>query len=100
MINNSEKITHGRLHLHQVLMQSVAAVALLSVPALAQDKAGDSQPQQEAQAKTEAPASKETIEQIIVTAQQAQKQVEAGGTVGVLGDLDALETPFNISTFT
>jgi iron complex outermembrane receptor protein len=38
--------------------------------------------------------------EIIVTAQQARKQVESGGSLGVLGDKDALSTPFNLSSYT
>lgn len=37
---------------------------------------------------------------IVVTAQQAQKQVVSDGSVGVLGDKDALSTPFNLSSYT
>lgn len=39
-------------------------------------------------------------DEIIITAQQAQKQVESNGTIGVLGDLEALETPFNVTSYT
>jgi iron complex outermembrane receptor protein len=38
--------------------------------------------------------------EIIVTAQQARKQVESGGSLGVLGEKDALSTPFNLSSYT
>jgi iron complex outermembrane receptor protein len=38
--------------------------------------------------------------EIIVTAQQARKQVESGGSLGVLGNKDALSTPFNLSSYT
>ncbi|MEN2787006.1 TonB-dependent receptor [Sphingomonas qilianensis] len=37
---------------------------------------------------------------IIVTAQQAQKQVLNDGAVGVLGNKSALETPFNLTSYT
>jgi len=37
---------------------------------------------------------------IIVVAQQAQKQVVSDGTIGVLGNKDALSTPFNVTRFT
>ncbi|MES2042358.1 MAG: TonB-dependent siderophore receptor [Pseudomonadota bacterium] len=46
----------------------------------------------------EAPA--QSHEDVIVVAQQAQKQVVSDGNVGVLGAQDALSTPFNISTYT
>lgn len=46
----------------------------------------------------EAPA--QSQEEVIVVAQQAQKQVVSDGNVGVLGAQDALSTPFNISTYT
>jgi iron complex outermembrane receptor protein len=56
-----------------------------SAPLLAQDAAAD----------TSADNS-----EIIVTAQQARKQVESGGSLGVLGNKDALSTPFNLSSYT
>ena len=37
---------------------------------------------------------------VIVTAQQAQKQVASDGSLGVLGDKAALETPFNVTSYT
>ncbi len=37
---------------------------------------------------------------IVVTAQQARKQVLSDGSVGVLGDKSALETPFNLTSYT
>ncbi len=46
----------------------------------------------------EAPAQNQ--EEVIVVAQQAQKQVVSDGNVGVLGAQDALSTPFNITTYT
>jgi len=46
----------------------------------------------------EAPA--QSQEEVIVVAQQAQKQVVSDGNVGVLGAQDALSTPFNITTYT
>ncbi|QAY76324.1 TonB-dependent siderophore receptor [Sphingosinicella sp. BN140058] len=39
-------------------------------------------------------------DEIIVTAQQAQRQVVSDGAIGVLGNLDALETPFNVTGYT
>jgi iron complex outermembrane recepter protein len=39
-------------------------------------------------------------DEIVVTAQQAQEQVVSDGKIGVLGDLDALETPFNATSYT
>ena len=42
----------------------------------------------------------EDMRQIIVTSQQQRKQVESEGSIGVLGDLDALSTPFNVSSYT
>ncbi|SFR96858.1 TonB-dependent receptor [Sphingomonas jatrophae] len=58
------------------------AFATLATPAVAQasqDKASD---------------------EIVVTAQQRQKQVVSDGSVGVLGDKSALETPFNVTSYT
>ncbi|MEG3181302.1 TonB-dependent receptor [Sphingomonas sp. LT1P40] len=37
---------------------------------------------------------------VIVTAQQAQKQVVSDGNLGALGDQDAMSTPFNVTTYT
>ena len=74
----------------QASLGAIASTMLWSVPAFAQDE----QPvQDEAGAQS-------TEEEIIVTAQQAQKQVESGGNVGVLGELDALSTPFNLTSYT
>ena len=42
----------------------------------------------------------ETSADVVVTGQQAQKQVVSDGRIGVLGDLDALETPFNVTSYT
>ncbi|RVT94737.1 TonB-dependent receptor [Sphingomonas crocodyli] len=42
----------------------------------------------------------EASDDIIVTAQQAQKQVVSDGNLGVLGNKSALETPFNVTTYT
>ena len=48
-----------------------------------------------------APAwAQEASDDIIVTAQQAQKQVVSSGNIGVLGNKSALETPFNVTTYT
>ena len=38
--------------------------------------------------------------EVVVTAQQAQKQVVSDGSVGVLGNKSALETPFNLTAYT
>jgi len=58
------------------------AAALVSVsPAFAQD----------------APKSDD---EIVVTGQQAQKQVTSSGNLGALGDQDAMSTPFNVTTYT
>lgn len=40
------------------------------------------------------------VSEVIVTAEQARKQVESNGSVGVLGTQDALSIPFNLTTFT
>jgi iron complex outermembrane recepter protein len=40
------------------------------------------------------------IEEIVVTAQQKRKQVVSDGSIGVLGNKIALETPFNVTTYT
>lgn len=37
---------------------------------------------------------------IVITGQQAQKQVTSDATLGALGDRTALETPFNVTTYT
>lgn len=58
---------------------ALAATFLFTSPAIAQEK-GDAD--------------------IIVTAQQAQKQVVSDGSVGILGNKDALSTPFNITSYT
>lgn len=50
-----------------------------------------------AQAKTD---NQNSDDDIIITAQQAQKQVVSNGDLGVLGTKDALSTPFNVSTYT
>lgn len=50
-----------------------------------------------AQQAADAPQSQD---EIIITAQQAQEQVVSDGTIGVLGDLEALETPFNVTSYT
>ena len=39
-------------------------------------------------------------EAIIVTGQQAQKQVTSNGSLGALGTQDAMSTPFNVTTYT
>lgn len=39
-------------------------------------------------------------EDIVVIAQQAQKQVVSNGSLGALGDQDAMSTPFNVTTYT
>jgi iron complex outermembrane receptor protein len=46
------------------------------------------------------PEGQTSADEIIITAQQAQKQVVSDGSIGVLGDLDALETPFNVTNYT
>ena len=48
-------------------------------------------------AQTRAPAS---ASEIMVTAQQTQKQVVSDGTIGVLGAKSSLETPFNVTSYT
>jgi iron complex outermembrane receptor protein len=42
----------------------------------------------------------ETAKDIIVTAQQAQKQVISNADLGALGSKSALETPFNVTNYT
>lgn len=44
--------------------------------------------------------SDESREDIIVTAQQAQKQVVSNGDLGALGAKSALDTPFNVTSYT
>jgi iron complex outermembrane receptor protein len=71
------------------LFSGAAVCALtiaLSAPVLAQD-GGDA-------------AADGPIDTIIVTGQRAQEQVVSDGALGALGDLDALEAPFNVSTYT
>jgi iron complex outermembrane receptor protein len=41
-----------------------------------------------------------TSDEIIVTAQQKQKQVTSNGDLGALGTKSALETPFNVTSYT
>lgn len=48
----------------------------------------------------DAPAPAADDDAIIVTAQQAQKQVVSDGNLGALGDQDAMSTPFNVTTYT
>ena len=45
-------------------------------------------------------AQSSSVEEVIVTAQQKQKQVVSNGVIGVLGAKSALETPFNVTTYT
>ena len=48
-----------------------------------------------------APAlAQESNPDVVVTAQQAQKQVASDGQIGVLGQQDALATPFNVTGYT
>lgn len=61
-----------------------AAVLALAQPSFAQEAASASASESD----------------IIVTAQQAQKQVVSNGDLGVLGAKDALSTPFNVSVYT
>ena len=42
----------------------------------------------------------ESANEIVVSAQQGQKQVVSDGSVGVLGNKSALETPFNVTSYT
>ncbi|MFA6115556.1 MAG: TonB-dependent receptor [Sphingomonas sp.] len=63
-------------------LSALAAMLFIAAPAFAQD----SEPSSDAD--------------IIVTAQQAQKQVVSDGSLGVLGNKDALSTPFNLTSFT
>ncbi|MCP3732529.1 TonB-dependent receptor [Sphingomonas sp. MG17] len=58
----------------------LAALLASTAPAFAQDTSDD--------------------DAIIVTAQQAQKQVVSDGNLGALGDQDAMSTPFNVTTYT
>lgn len=74
-MKNSMKPTIGLLVLGAVLTATTAAVA------------------DEAQSGSQ-------LEEVIVTAQQARKQVVSDGNVGVLGMQDALSIPFNVTTFT
>lgn len=62
-------------------LAALAAALVSATPAFAQD----------------APKSEE---EIVVTAQQAQKQVVSNGSLGALGDQDAMSTPFNVTTYT
>ncbi len=66
-------------------LSALAAALVLAHPALAQNRpADDTQNQGD----------------VIVVAQQAQKQVVSDGSVGVLGPQDALSTPFNVTSYT
>lgn len=64
------------------------AAAMAAVPAQAQ-AAGD----------TGSTDAKPTTE-IVVTGQQATKQVRSDGDLGALGQVDAMSTPFNITSYT
>lgn len=46
------------------------------------------------------PATVATVDEVIVTAQQARKEVRSDGNVGVLGSQSALSIPFNLTTYT
>lgn len=63
----------------------LATMLVYATPALAQDSSA---------------APVQTNDDIIVTAQQAQKQVVSDGTIGVLGSKDAMSTPFSVTTYT
>src|SRR5262245_30778273 len=65
-------------------ISAVALLAATTAPAAAQS----------------APEENEDSRDIIVTAQQAQKQVISDGNLGALGFQDALSTPFNVSSYT
>jgi iron complex outermembrane receptor protein len=67
---------------HRLLLAPSLGLALLAVPAAAQESAGDDE------------------NLIIVTAQRAnQSGVEQQGSVGVLGDKDAADVPFSIRSY-
>ena len=67
---------------------ALAALAMAIAPAYAQAANGDG-------------AAGDTSEaDIVVTAQQATKQVVSDGDLGALGRSDAMSTPFNVTTFT
>jgi iron complex outermembrane receptor protein len=63
-------------------LATLAVLVVWSEPALAQRQSADTNPE------------------IIITAQQKRKQVESNASVGVLGEKDALSTPFNVSSYT
>lgn len=66
---------------------ALAATFAIASPAFAQHATRDAE-------------SEESRNDIIVTGQQAQKQVVSDGNIGVLGNKDALSTPFNITSYT
>ncbi|EZP68510.1 TonB-dependent receptor-like protein [Novosphingobium resinovorum] len=66
---------------------ALAATFAIASPAFAQHAPRDAE-------------SEESRNDIIVTGQQAQKQVVSDGNIGVLGNKDALSTPFNITSYT
>lgn len=70
-----------RAALRGTCLAAFAAAVASAAPAVAQD------------------APKEA-EYIVVTGQQAQKQVTSNGNLGALGNQDAMSTPFNITTYT
>ncbi|MCW6536721.1 TonB-dependent receptor [Sphingomonas lycopersici] len=65
-------------------LSTTAAALVLGNPALAQAQSDD----------------QSSKDDVIVTAQQALKQVVSSGDIGVLGSKDALSTPFNVSNYT
>lgn len=72
----------GKIITRGASLMALAVATALTGPAFAQD----------------APAGEQ--DDIIVTAQQAQKQVVSDGSLGALGNTDAMSTPFNVSAYT
>lgn len=73
-------------------LASLTIAGVLSTPACAQDTSTKDAP-----AKT---PSANRDDDIIVRGQQEQKQVVSDGALGALGNVDAMSTPFNVSSYT
>lgn len=74
-----------------LMRASAAAMIAIASPTIAQDVTNaEASPVQQDDRQPD----------IIVTAQQAQEQVVSNGSIGVLGNKDALETPFNVTNYT
>ncbi|MDB5584727.1 MAG: hypothetical protein JWR80_9903 [Bradyrhizobium sp.] len=71
-------------------LASLAVAIALSAPALAQDTSSNHAQD----------TSANSADDVIVIGQQQQKQVVSDGALGALGSVDAMSTPFNVSSYT